>query len=388
LKFTIYQYKKEKGQKGHKNLFVEMKVLHICPGFFATDLYRQLFLALDHVGVVNEIFTLPYKDFTAKGEKNVNITVLDKEFNLLQRIIYFKKQLTIFRTIRSEYAFKEFQIVHAHTLFSAGFTAMLLKKKLGVPYIVAIRNTDVNVFFKYMLHLRILGRLIMNNAQNIIFLSPSYRDYVIQKYVSKKRRPSMADKSVVIPNGIDEYFLDNKFTLKRTINTKIIRLIYVGTIDSNKNIETTIKACEMLIENGYSVTFTIVGEILHSKYHRILPKYGFIDYYPSCPKEEVVLYLRKADIFVMPSKLETFGLVYAEAMSQGLPLIYSKGQGFDGQFENGIVGYAVDSFDYKDISQKVIDLYNNYQQFSERSLSLADKFNWSAIASEYMRIYG
>ena len=89
----------------------------------------------------------------------------------------------------------------------------------------------------------------------------------------------------------------------------------------------------------------------------------------------------------MPSILETFGLVYAEAMSQGIPIIYSKGQGFDGQFDNGIVGYAVNCFDYKDISEKIIDLYNNYQQFSEQCLSMVDKFNWSTIAQEYMKIY-
>jgi glycosyltransferase involved in cell wall biosynthesis len=364
-----------------------MKVLHICPGFFATDLYRKLFLALAHIGVENEIFTLPYKDYADKEETSQNITVLEKEFNLFQRIIYFKKQLTIFRSIRKEYSLEEFHIVHAHTLFSAGFTALLLKKKCGLPYIVAIRNTDVNVFFKYMLHLRILGRLILNNAQNIIFLSPSYRDFVLQKYVPKKSRPLLLGKSVVIPNGIDEYFLDNKFTLKRTINKKNIRLIYVGTIDSNKNIETTVKACEILIEKGYSVNFIIVGEILQRKYNRMLTGYDFIEYYQSCPKEEVILYLRKADVFVMPSILETFGLVYAEAMTQGLPLIYSKGQGFDGQFENGTVGFAVNSFDYREISQKIIDLYNNYEQFSERSLSLADKFNWSEIAGDYLKIY-
>lgn len=40
----------------------------------------------------------------------------------------------------------------------------------------------------------------------------------------------------------------------------------------------------------------------------------------------------------MPSHKETFGLVYAEAMSQGLPIIYTKNQGFDGQFPDGYVG--------------------------------------------------
>ena len=94
-----------------------------------------------------------------------------------------------------------------------------------------------------------------------------------------------------------------------------------------------------------------------------------------------------SDIFIMPSILETFGLVYAEAMSQGLPIIYSTGQGFDGQFKNGVAGYAVNCFDYRDISHKIVDLYKNYQQFSERCVSLVDKFNWLPIANAYKRIY-
>ena len=48
----------------------------------------------------------------------------------------------------------------------------------------------------------------------------------------------------------------------------------------------------------------------------------------------------------MPSRYETFGLVYGEAMSQGLPIIYSKGQGVDGYFKEGTVGYGVVSDRY------------------------------------------
>lgn len=135
------------------------------------------------------------------------------------------------------------------------------------------------------------------------------------------------------------------------------------------------------------MNFTIVGEILDYKYNKIITKYRFISYYPRCPIEEVLLHLRNSEIFVLPSINETFGLVYAEAMSQGLPIIYSKGQGFDGQFENGVVGYVVNCFNYRDIAQKIIDLYSSYQQFSDRCVSLVNKFKWSKIANEYKRIY-
>ena len=55
----------------------------------------------------------------------------------------------------------------------------------------------------------------------------------------------------------------------------------------------------------------------------------------------------------MPSFPETFGLVYVEAMSQGLPIIYTKGQGIDGYFEDGKVGYPVNTKDSNDIVKKL-----------------------------------
>lgn len=44
-------------------------------------------------------------------------------------------------------------------------------------------------------------------------------------------------------------------------------------------------------------------------------------------KTKIIDVYRDSDIFVMPSKFETFGLVYVEALTQGLHLIYTKGQG-------------------------------------------------------------
>jgi glycosyltransferase involved in cell wall biosynthesis len=364
-----------------------LKVLHICPGYFQRQLYDKLFLALQSINLVNEIFALSYKNILHIEDRSYNIKVLNREFSFFERFIYFGKQQIIFEKICKEFSMNEFHIVHAHTLFSAGFSAYLLRKKFGLPYIVAIRNTDINLFFKYMFHLRFIGRTIVNNSKNIIFLSPSYRDYFVDKYVAKKNRQIILKKSVVIPNGINEYYLENKFIGKSLTNINLIKLIYIGEINSNKNIETTIKACKLLLEKGYSVNYTIVGEILEAKYQKIITKNSFINYHTKCPKEELLIHLRHSDIFIMPSINETFGLVYAEAMSQGLPIIYSKDQGFDGQFENGVVGYAVNCFDYKDIAHKIIDLYNNYQQFSYRCVSLVNKFSWFTIANEYKKIY-
>ncbi len=89
----------------------------------------------------------------------------------------------------------------------------------------------------------------------------------------------------------------------------------------------------------------------------------------------------------MPSITETFGLVYAEAMSQGLPVIYSKGQGFDQQFDNGQVGYAVNCFDINEISCRIQDILSNYNSISSNCLKNVSKFNWKKIIGDYVILY-
>jgi glycosyltransferase involved in cell wall biosynthesis len=364
-----------------------MRVLHICSDYFLSQLYENMFTALHAIGITSKVFTLSTGERCYSSNRSSNIIVLERKFTVLERLVFFGKQKQILQKICTEFTLSEFSVIHAHTLFSAGFPAYVLSKKFGIPYIVVIRNTDVNVFFRFMFHLRSLGRKIISNSQYIIFLSPTYRDFVLDKYIPKKEKLSIFEKSLIIPNGIDKYFIDNKHLAKRRINNHRIKLIYIGEINSNKNIETTIKVCKLLFKKGYLVKYTVVGEILETKYKKIISSHSFIDYHPFCIKEEVVIFLRDSDIFVMPSIFESFGLVYAEAMSQGLPVIYSKGQGFDKQFEDGVIGYAVNSFDYKYICNKILDLYANYDQFSERCLTLVEKFNWKLIAKEYKQLY-
>ena len=90
----------------------------------------------------------------------------------------------------------------------------------------------------------------------------------------------------------------------------------------------------------------------------------------------------------MPSHTETFGLVYAEAMSQGMPVIYTRGQGFDGHFEDGVIGYSVSDYDADELVEKIISIIENHENISTRCLEKVDRFNWNKIAEEYKEVYG
>ena len=109
---------------------------------------------------------------------------------------------------------------------------------------------------------------------------------------------------------------------------------------------------------------------------------GFMD------KTNIIDVYRNSDIFIMPSKFETFGLVYVEALTQGLHLIYTRGQGFDGYFEDGTIGYSVKYNDSDEIKNRIKDIVDgkidNVSSYRDKILN---DFDWKNVAEKYKKIY-
>lgn len=361
-----------------------MRVCHICSN------YDDFFINFMEKQRINEI-DLKVFYFRAKerGWPNVNSSYVDVRLNYRNwhRFFFRLKETLVLKDFFSMYNKDDFDLFHAHTLFSNGYIALEVKRKWGIPYIVAVRDVDVNIFFKYRLTLRKLGIEILKEAEKIIFLSPFYRDLVLKKYVPKHLIKDFQSKSLVIPNGIDEFYLKNKWLRGDLFDKNEINIITVGYISRRKNQLTVCKSIERLIKLGMKVNYIVVGKILDKKVFKKLKKYSFVNYVPFLPKEELINEFRKADIYVMPSITETFGLTYAEAMSQGLPLIYTKNQGFDGQFEEGTVGYSVNSSNYIEIANKICEIIKNYQFLSTNAVKKVDKFDWGKITQYYKSLY-
>ena len=110
-------------------------------------------------------------------------------------------------------------------------------------------------------------------------------------------------------------------------------------------------------------------------------------YIPPQGKEDLMQIYRRNDLFVMPSHTESFGLVYAEAMSQGLPVIYTRGQGFDGQFPEGVVGWPVSDKDPQELANAIILCIQNYSKLHSAVIQNAKVFNWKDICEQYYKIY-
>lgn len=363
-----------------------MRILHINCNYIGTTLHQLMVEHLDALGCDNQVFVPTYDKNIAVIKPNDNVNVSEC-FNKWDRLVFDYKQQKIIKAIEEHYDVASFDLIHAYTLYTDGNAARVLSEKYGVPFVVAVRNTDVNDFFKKMVHLRKRGLKTLLAAKKVFFLSEAYRRQVFEKYIPQKYQEEIKNKTHIIPNGIDEFWFENKPTLAKTIDKKHIKLVYAGRIDKNKNIPTTQKAMEILRKQGYEATLTVVGKVQDEKEFQIIKNDPYTTCLSAMPKEKLIDVYSESDIFVMPSHKESFGLVYAEAMSRGLPVIYTKGQGFDGQFLEGEVGFATSDKNPEELANCIIRICESYEQLSQNALLKIQKFKWGNICDEYKKIY-
>lgn len=185
-----------------------MRILNINSYYYSSSVHKQLQKSL----IENEIKSITYAPL-ARGyiprdecQYNKEDNVIKAEcYNEIDRYIFHIKHSKIAKNIVDKFDFNDYDCLHAHSLFSNGYIAMKMKKRYGIPYIVAVRDTDLNTFFRKMIHLRGLGNKILMEAESIVFLSKPYKDYLIERYVKEKYKDLILRKSYVIPSGIDNF---------------------------------------------------------------------------------------------------------------------------------------------------------------------------------------
>ena len=363
-----------------------MKVLHINCNYLGTTLHQCMVEHLDRLKVESTVFVPTYNPGNASITPNENV-IVSNCFRKWDRVWFYHKQKKIRNALEKSIAVGEYNLLHAYTLFTDGNCAYKLSEKYGVDYVVAIRNTDVNDFFKWRPHLIKRGIRIMQNAKAIFFLSEAYRQQVLEKYVPARYRNALAAKSYIMPNGIDDFWHKN---CQKNIDKQIgdpLRLVYAGRIDANKNIATTQAAMKILAQKGCEARLTVVGKVMDESVYLQISVDSNTSCIPPKSKEELIDIYRANDIFVMPSFTESFGLVYAEAISQGLPVVYSIGQGFDRQFPEGEVGYHADPNSAQCVADAVLKIADNYTTLTDNLSVKAIRYSWDSICRQYINIY-
>lgn len=381
-----------------------MHILHISNDFGGTEVYKNLYQHLDKLGIKQTIL-VPVNprvknrvgnhdfEFETKGSKIV-YSFSQKWFH---RYLYDSKIECVVKDAKKLIDLNDISLIHAGTLCMTGAVAYEISKKSQIPYIVSIRNTDINTYFKKMWWKKEYFNNILEHAASVVFISPQYKKDCFEYHFEKATVQKIKNKTIVVPNGINAYYLQNLKDSPKAIHDPI-ELVYAAGFKNNKNLVRLIQAVEILKNKKYNVKLTAVGKSLPNrqvsdKYieliNRVAEGKDYINLLEYKEKEGLCELYETKDIFVMPSIHETFGLSYAEALSQGLPIVYTKGQGFDGFYDEGQVGFGVEALSVESIAKGIELVIENYNDLVQNvsKLNLAKSFDWNEIATKYQNLY-
>jgi len=214
-------------------------------------------------------------------------------------------------------------------------------------------------------------------ANGVIFLSEFSQSIVGNIY------PSVFQKSIVIPHGVNRSFFRNVTTEKTKTENKV-ELLYVSTIKSYKYQWNVVKAMEVLRVKGYdNIRLKLVGPADSAslkKLNSTIEKYKMSDkvhWLGMVPHEKIAAIYHNASMFVFPSTCEACPNILLEAMGAGLPIVCSDRASMP-EFAKDGVRY-IDPEDPNSISDAIaylIDNPNYAKKLSKRAFELAKSNTW------------
>jgi glycosyltransferase involved in cell wall biosynthesis len=278
---------------------------------------------------------------------------------------------------------KQFRIIHSHKLTFEGYIGYIISRELDIPLMVTLRQTDLRVM-KYRPDLRKLYRSILIHAKKVIYLLPVmlkfFEDYLGKNFFSDE----IKSKLVYLPNIVERPIQDVKITSQKKLFLTILRMTKESVMRKNvKNLLIGFKGLEDM-----DVKLKIIGDGDYLEQVRSwVKKFGLtgrVEFMGYVPNSEIDSYYSEATAFLLPSFSESFGMVYAESLLNGTPIMWSKDvPGFDGMFDG--VGVAVDPYSAKSIRDGMNLLIKRNDDFRKSIKSLKSDGRFNIFGETFIR---
>lgn len=353
----------------YKLLGENMKILHLCSYYIGSVVYKKLYEQLAREPAVDEQYV--WVPVRAEDQRGLNVSaepsihpIYNKCLSLLTRLSFLYKIVCLFFSFqyqpRRSQIIEGCNLIHAHTLYSDGFLAYCLSRKYHIPYVLSIRTTDVSIFERYLPQWRFMTRRIIKGARCLVFISPAHKKIIESRY------SDYLPRTLLLPNGVDDYWIENSL-FKRVLKRQGERQgIYIGEINRNKNIRGAILAF-FEANRGVPARFTVLGGsyqdyrmVFGDLAEELVTQVDFVD--RTKDKKRIRDLLRRSQVLVMPSYMETFGLTYLEAISQCVPVVYSRHQGIDGLYPEGAVGFSCNPAQQDSIAMAVRRVFDRFPE--------------------------
>jgi glycosyltransferase involved in cell wall biosynthesis len=247
-------------------------------------------------------------------------------------------------------------------------------------------------------------RYILGRMDRVIALTESVTGKLNELGVQDER-------IAIIPNGVDcAYFLRKRDIIacrkKWGVGPDEFLILTVGRNHPKKGFDLIPQVAKKLVTSGLGFKWLVVGREteklrpvfeanhLHD-YIGTVPAIGIKADYESIqagqfPAEELVEMFAMSDLFVLPSRIETFGRVLLESMAAGTPVLTTDCVGCRDVVGHGKFGKMVAVDDVNEMTGQILMLARNPEELKEmrkQGFERASNFDWDAVSDSYLKLY-
>lgn len=319
--------------------------------------------------------------YSKKNENNINVYRFNS-YNFFPKmykyyIRYYAHLLKKYIEIIEKEEGK-IDLVHIHSAFDAGMAYSI--SNIGIPYVITEHSS------------RFHRGIINESERKFLYSTFSKASKVIAVGKGLAEKISVyckKEEPIIIPNMVKSIHTKN---IQLDKGKKKVRFLSIAFLNKYKGMDILIEALSKNKDLLNYIELYIGGdgpELQNLK--DLAEKLGVdnnITFLGQLNREEVKYYIKNSDAFVLASRVETFGIVFIEAMIQGKPVIGTRTGGPD-TFINDNVGIIVDIDDVEQLSKAIRDMYNNYNKFNGEYIKkyCAETFSEEVVVQKLKEVY-
>ena len=312
-----------------------------------------------------------------------------------------KRQVSTFRHVKAmaeEIGALNPDICHLHGTGWFPWLIFRRLKRMGLKVVVTVHGLLLvekrNLLKKGITPKRVLQYCYQGMVEKR-FLSHLSSAIVDTQYVKEmvnrypiRRKPTMH----VIPQGIDESF----YCIKCSEDSKMV--LSVGAIGERKGHLLLLNAFERAVDEGIEAQLVIAGTVAEAQYLERLQKAiaqsrcrDRISLLIDLTDKDLKQLYGKAHLFALHSEEESQGIVFAEAMATGMPVVATKVGGVPYVVADGVTGLLSDYGDINAFAENIKRLMLDSQlwhNMSDASKESAETYHWTSIKDRIMALYG
>ena len=360
--------------KVHGSFFKEQALELQKAGVKVTVAYNEVW-PLTMLGKIHEEKGLKYNvEDGLKTYRYKNYNYIPK--NPLMFKVFNKRMEKLYKEIvKKEGAI---DIIHAQSSLWGGISAAYIAEKYNIPLVITEHSS----------------------VERGPYVKKSYIPFICDYY--KK-----AQKVITVGNGLkneieslsgrqDIEVIGNlvdlsKFTIKKRIKNEKFIFFSLAFLEGEKGFDTLIKSFAKKFKDKEAVLYIGGDGSQRSWLEALTVENGVKDqiiFLGALSRDDVSKWMNKCDCFVLPSRYETFGVVYIEALASGRPVIGALNGGAE-DIINNLNGYLIPIDDIDILAEKMIEVYDNIESYDEEEIRIdcLKRFSPKVIVNKIISVY-